>query len=156
MPSDKRFRVMRFRARCAACGNSWASPLLSDQQSNGEFILFGERGRAFAYLGAFTEPAWDAIALVAASIVGPVPDRDWQPAAARLQHVIAACADPVDGERLTMSHVCPSCQSTDVLYGDGEAMGPIEIPIASFDSFMALSPEDRAVRLRELIAGESS
>lgn len=146
-------RVMQFRATCRSCGQSFPVPLLSDQQSYGEFILRGTRGRGAAYLNSFTEPAWDVIAAIV-DTRRSFPQRVSRVHADLLQRVIGACADPIDGERLTLgAFVCPNCLSSDVSYGDGDPMGVVELPSASFAGFMSLSPEQRSACVASILDG---
>jgi hypothetical protein len=148
---EKGYTVMQFRARCRACGESFPFPLVSDQESYGQFILLGERGRAYAYLLAIDNPAWDAIAALVSAATGH-EKLDWMRSGERLQRVVAACADPIGGERLTIGPpICPHCQSRQVSYGDGEPMGVTELPIVSFARFMGLTPAQRAQEVTRLL-----
>ncbi|MEO7456324.1 MAG: hypothetical protein ABIY52_08680 [Gemmatimonadaceae bacterium] len=143
-------RVMQFRARCDGCSETFPIPMLSDF-AYGEFILGGEHGKAFAYLNSFEEPAWTIIR----ELVPPIPQHDWAPAAALFHRVVAACADPVAGERLSMEPaVCPHCRSNRVVISDADALGPTLLPLASFAAFMRLTADERADMVHALIEQE--
>ena len=138
--------VATFRADCQACGHAFPNPLLSDFDY-GECLLRGERGSAVRHLVALTEPAWDVIMEL---FPGPRVTPQGYPDAGRLRWVIARLADPVDGERFLMDITCPRCHSTDVDYGAGESLGTIDVPDATFERFMTLSPAERAAEVESL------
>lgn len=134
-------RVATFEAKCQSCGNVFPSPQLSDF-AYGEFLLTGTDGTVHAHLVAIDNEAW-----AVADPVVPNGDVD------TLQEVVARLADPVDGQPLTMLHICPSCQSNDWAYWGRDRIGSADIPSATFNKFLALQPVQRKQRVRELLDG---
>jgi hypothetical protein len=131
--------ITTFEARCGECGLAFASPSLSDFVY-GEFILSGVSGTAHAHLVAVGNEVCDYISSV-------VPELD----PATFQELIARIADPVNGQRLTMSHVCPGCQSSNWDTWRGQRYGTVSIPSVTFYSFCTLSADQWRTRVLEAL-----
>ena len=133
--------VVLFAAECASCASVFPAPCLGDF-AYGEFIFFGERGTVYVYLNAFSEPAWEIVCSEFMAGDGE-----------KIQSTVAAVADTANGQRLCASHVCPVCYSRNwTRWGELPAVGRIEIGVATFVAFNALSVEDQR-RLIRSIAG---
>jgi len=119
-------------------------PLLSDQQAYGEFIAYGVRGTAAAYLNAF-QPAWDEIAEICGEFIALEHARSGSAAVRGLHFAIGICIDPIDGEglRISMGPTCAACGSSEVDYGDGIRNGQVDLPAATFDKFLAADAKQR-------------
>jgi hypothetical protein len=123
-------------------------PLLGDQ-SYGQFIFHGEKGTVFGYLSSFEEPAWADITgrLQRAGLFTTDKSRaDIE----HLQRVIAASADPINGQTLLLYPICPGCRSRSVEYGDSHPLDVREVPGVAFGGYHALSDQNRRERLRQL------
>ena len=123
-------------------------PLLGDQ-SYGEFIFHGEKGSAFGYLSTIEEPVWTDITARLQQADLFLSDKS-RADIEHLQRVIAAAADPIDGQRLLLYPICPGCRSRSVEYGDSQPLGIREVPGVTFVAYHALSDENRTERLRQL------
>jgi hypothetical protein len=146
--TDTSHRVQFYEASCRHCRRTFPTPLLGDQ-SYGQFIFHGETGSVFGYLSAFEESAWEDITerlqragLFAASRRGADIDH--------FQRVIAASADPINGETLFLFPICPGCHSRSVEYGDSKPLDIREIPSVTFLGYHALSDRNRTERVRQL------
>jgi hypothetical protein len=132
---------------------SFAVPLLSDMESYGEYIVEGEAGTVFAYLCGLTEPAWDVVQGIHASLTRSRFSR-LRGASSRgcLQWVIGRCLDPLDGQTLNVGKrfMCPLCHSDHIAFGDAVRVGFAELPVASSTRFLSLSPSERTSRVRQL------
>ena len=141
-------RVQFYEASCRHCRRTFPVPLLRDQ-SYGQFIFHGEEGSAFGYLSAFEEPAWKDITerLERARLFTTSRSRaDID----HFQRVIAASADPINGQTLLLYPICPGCRSQSVEYGDSKPLDIREIPGVTFRGYHALSDQNRTERLRQL------
>lgn len=142
--------VATFRCVCETCSAEFSAPLLSDSASFGEFIARGRNGKANAYLNSF-EGGWDEVEKVWEKVRESHGSERDEPD--ELQAVIGRCLDPVDGEALSIDGgpVCPSCGSDRVAYGDAARTGEADLPPASFDGFLKLSPKERAKFIRGIL-----
>jgi len=141
-------RVQFYEASCRHCRRTFSIPQLGDQ-SYGQFIFHGEKGSVFGYLSAFEEPAWEDIMgrLEGAGLFTASRSRaDID----HFQRVIAASADPINGQTLFLYPICPGCRSRSVEYGDSNPLDIREIPGVTFRGYHALSDQNRTERLRQL------
>ena len=115
----------------------------------GAFILHGERDTVFGFLSAPNELTWKDIEarLQQRGLLTTSPTRS---AIARLQRVIAASADAINGQRLVPFPVCPSCGSRSVAYGDSKPLDISEVPSVTFGQYQSLSDEMRSQRVEKL------
>jgi hypothetical protein len=143
-------RVQFYEASCHHCRRTFSIPLLGDQ-TYGQFIFHGEKGSVFGYLSASEEPAWEDITerLERAGLLTTPRSR---PDIEHLQRVIAASADPINGETLLLYPICPGCRSRSVEYGDSRPSDTREIPGVTFRDYHALSEQNRTESLRQLWA----
>lgn len=141
------FLVQFYQASCNHCRRTFAMPLLGDQ-SYGQLILFGEKGSVFGYLCTFTERAWENIneRLRREGLLPFSKDRE----DLRLQRVIAALADAINGEKLSVYPICPSCRSDSITYGDSKPLNVREIPIVTFHDYRSLPDAQKTEKLDEL------
>jgi hypothetical protein len=130
-------QIPTFAATCATCGSRFGHPDLGDF-AYGEFILTGESGNGHAYLNAIGNPVVEFVA-------GMIED------ASIIQEVTARLADPVDGQRFTMSHVCPTCRSHEWESWHGERLASEDVAEALFSEFLSLSLDDRKRRILEVL-----
>ena len=127
------------KSKCASCGKVFGSPHLGDF-AYGQAILTGTRGSARAYLHAIDNEACEIVGSL-------IPDADTD----TFWEVVARLADPIDGQSLTMSHVCPYCQSSDVDSWPDTIAGSADVPCATFGAFLTLAAEHQKQRIGELI-----
>lgn len=132
--------IATFESKCASCHSVFAAPWLGEF-AYGEFVLTGMRGNVYALLTAIGNEAWDLVQAV-------VPDVDVD----TFQELLARLADPVNGQSWTMSHVCPRCESHEWTYWGGDRMGNVDVPNATFNTFLALQPVEREQRALQLLA----
>jgi len=142
MAQDPRLRsIATFEATCADCRETFPAPLLGDF-SYGQFLLYGRRGTAYAYLDAPGHPIWE----LADSVI---QSRDGEP----ILRALAAVADPVDGQPLGTDRVCPLCHSRrDWESWPGPRVGSVEIPPVTFAAFDRLADEEKRRLLRKYAA----
>ena len=141
------YRVQFYQGLCNHCRRTFAMPLLGDQ-SYGQFILFGEKGSVCGYLCAFTEPAWEDITQRLRQ-AGLFPDSEHRDIP-RFQDVIAASADAIQGQKLSMLPVCPSCSSDSVTWWDSKPLATREIPVVTFNEYRSLLDSQKNEKLAEL------
>jgi hypothetical protein len=140
--------VQFYEASCRHCQRTLSIPLLGDQ-SYGQFIFHGEKGKVFGYLSSLGEPAWEDITgrLGRAGLFASSKTRA---EIERLQRVIAASADPISGQRLVLLPVCPACRSQSIEYGDSKPLDIRQIPSVTFSGYEILSDMTRTESLRQL------
>lgn len=139
-------RIQFYEASCRHCRRTFSMPLLGDQ-SYGQFIFHGEKGSVFGYLSSFEEPAWaDITGRLQRAGLFTKSRADIE----HLQRVIAASADPIDGQTLLLCPICPGCRSRSVEYGDSQPLDRREIPGVTSGAYHALSDQNRTERLRQL------
>ena len=137
-PASKLRSVALFEAKCGACRQVFGAPSLGDF-AYGQFLLFGERGSAYAYLDAIDHPVW---MLIAAEI--PPSNGD------QILRITAALADRVQEQAFVPDQVCPECCSSQWESWEGKRVGDIEIGDATFVAFHSLSDRVRRRRIRSL------
>lgn len=139
--------IPAYRAWCKGCGEEFRVPILSDF-TYGEFIAHGLAGLVFGYLNAIDSAAWNAIQAIYGELNLPKSD------AARFQHIVGNCLDPIDGQSLSIvsGPRCPRCRSEGIDYRDlpSDRLGSLDVPEASFHQFLALSEPDRRKLIAEL------
>jgi hypothetical protein len=114
-------------------------PLLSDF-SYGEFLFHG-RG-VHGFLDGLSEPAWDDIG-------GRLVDQQLMPETpgtgqiSRMQKVVAAMSDPIDGQQLVNHPVCSHCGSGDVSYGDNFPGEFHELPAVTYTAYQRMTDAQR-------------
>ena len=140
-------RVQFYEASCHDCRLTFSIPLLGDQ-SYGDFIFHGEKGSAFGLLLVAEEPAWKDIEdrLLRA---GLFTTHRTHAEIEHFQRVVAASADPINGQTLLLYPICPGCRSRAIEYGDSKALDIREIPGVTFRGYHALSDQNRTERLRQ-------
>ena len=140
--------VATFRAECKDCGTQFDNPSLGSM-AYGEFIARGDKGTVFAYLPAFGNPGWDKIDGIFKKVF---PKERKSRETDCLQWVIGKCLDPIDGQDLSIvgGTVCPQCQGTNVMDGDELRTGALDLPNATFSSFLALDETSQEQRVRML------
>lgn len=125
---------------CATCGHVFAHPALGDHVY-GEALLCSADGRHFAVANAF-----DALPQRVAALL---PDG----ADARFWPVLAALANPIEGQPLAHGLRCPQCGGSQLRYRDGDRLGAQPVADAGFGAAMALTDVDlQAVISRHLPA----
>jgi hypothetical protein len=140
--------VQFHEASCRHCRRSFAIPLLGDQ-NHGQFIFYGEKGSVFGYLSSLEDPAWVEITerLGRAGLFTSSRSRT---DIDHFQRVVAACADPISGQKLVLLPVCPGCRSRSVEYGASKPLDVREVPGVTFCSYQNLSDQSRMEALRRL------
>jgi hypothetical protein len=114
-----------FRATCAACGERWDEPALSDF-AYGECLLRTADARRFAHVDGFA-----AIPMKVAAALESKP-------AAPLWEVLADLASRVDGAAWLVDLRCPRCGFDDCSLDDRAPVGSLVIPDADFSPLEGL------------------
>jgi hypothetical protein len=141
-------KVRTTETRCAGCNLAFPSPDLGDF-SYGQFIFFGVGGTAHAFYAALECPVWDFIsALVDKHMPASRPEARGQ----CIQHACTIFADRVDGQHWTLRHVCPHCLSQRMTYWGGTELGEVDVPVATFTSFLGLPLDERIARVEQFIS----
>lgn len=113
-------------AKCASCGKVFHHPSFGDF-AYGEEVLCSADGKNYVAATAFSEFAKrvsEVVRLKGGSALWPV---------------LAALADPIDGQTLGHSIRCAHCGSADLEYCGGQKISTTSVPDASFISSMFLS-----------------
>ncbi|WP_071873531.1 hypothetical protein [Atopomonas hussainii] len=129
--------VATFKAACAACGQEFLRPELSDF-AYGDFILCTKSGSDFAHFSVIENPA--------CKLVEPQ-----LPKGVKLTDVMASLADPVSEEPLVSYPVCPTCQSSKLAFWRGEQSGKREVLPATFTQFLELSISEQQLAVQEAV-----
>src|SRR3954468_17629194 len=141
-------RVQFYETSCRDCRRTFPIPLLGDQ-SHGQFIFHGEKGGVFGFLFAIEEQAWkdmDERLGRAGLFLSPPAGPDIE----HFQRVLAACADPINGQKLLVYPICSGCGSRAIDSWDSKPLNVGEIPSVSFRDYQLLSDHKKMERLREL------
>jgi hypothetical protein len=140
-------KVPTFKAKCSACSSEFDSPSLGDF-SYGSFLFTGIDGTAFGVYHSSDSTVWD---LVESMLSGELDEF----ARGRfIQETCATLADPIDNQLLVNRHVCPSCQSSNWEWWEGEKAGFVDVPEVTFARFLSL-PESRQKAAILACIGES-
>jgi hypothetical protein len=141
MPASSNFQpIITFQTTCADCSHTFPAPALSDF-AYAQFLLHGSSGATHAFLDAANEPACD---IVKSHLPSTHPSD-------RFIHVMASIADPIHGQPLTPHLTCPHCHSRRIHARDDNPIETIQLPIATFHDFIAMSPDQQQARIRSLI-----
>ena len=141
-------QVRFFEVSCRDCDRKFGIPLLGDFASCGEFILQGERGDVFGYLSAYEDP-WEDLETRIRRVSG-IRKMTAYSDTSRMHKVIAACADPICGQNLVHTTICPSCHSDRICVGDSTPLQIAEIRYVTFENFGALSERAKMEKVRQL------
>jgi hypothetical protein len=127
-------------ACCAGCGDVFLHPALGDHVY-GEALLCSADGHHVAVANAF-----DALPRrVAALLPDGIDHRFWP--------VLAALADPIDGQPLVHGLRCPQCGGAQLHWHDGERRGTQPVGNAGFAAAAGLSDVDLQAAIdRHLLA----
>lgn len=139
---------------CSHCHQTFLVPHLGDFDY-GQFILYGDRGTAFGYLSALDCPVWAEIESRLSKIAG-LRAFDTKESINRLQEVVAASADRIEGQRLGLMPTCPFCHSHALGYQGPTHPSTREIPVVTFKDLEALPDVARDQRLKECWNSASS
>jgi hypothetical protein len=142
-------RVATFKAKCASCRSEFAHPSLGEL-SYGNFLFTGTNGTVFCYFNALGHPIWDLVDRTLSSVLASA-DRG-----AAIQATCAALADPQDDQSFLNSRVCPSCRSSDWEWWEGEKVGEVEVPDATFNRISSLSRQDQVAAVLACAGGHAA
>jgi hypothetical protein len=145
-------KVATFTAKCGRCRAEFSCPGLGDFVY-GQFLFTGELGTVFAHFAAVRHPVWEFIR----SILTAPGDRsddetEERELGSRIQAACAHFADRIAGQRLVNHRVCPVCQSSDWEWWQGERVGWLEVPAASYNGFLAMPEAERRRLVRDFDA----
>jgi hypothetical protein len=118
-------------AKCASCGQQFSHPSLGDF-AYGEVVFCTSDGRHYAAADAFGEFAQRLKGLI-------VPN-----SSISFWSILASLADPISGQNLAHSIICPNCKSDRLEYWGGQKTGAADVPAATFVTASALSSESLA------------
>jgi len=68
-----------------------------------------------------------------------------------VQRVIAACADSVDGQALTIDPICPHCLAPKVSLTDDYLPDFRTIHVATFRGYSALPQREKMTKIRRIV-----
>jgi len=144
-------QIATFKAICMQCQSVFSIPLLPDQ-AFGEFIAWGENGKAAVYLSAYEDGNWDYIISLYHQVTGG-PLSDIEKETNCVQWLIGRCLDTVEGENLSImgGPVCPACHSHRVGYGNSIKTGGVTLQDATFGQFSSLNKNGQIEHIRELL-----
>ena len=138
---------------CSLCKSEFTFPYDGDM-NYGELYFKGEQGTAFGFYEPLSHPLWEYVEKTINDNTTEELDSDKDHnVGARLQWVIAQCADPIDNQKLTPDITCPQCKSFDIykfeLYHD-EFVEYRDIPRISFHQFQSLSEKTKVEKILNL------
>ena len=127
-----------FTIRCRNCRHVFEVPSLGDM-NYGERYLHGDRGTIHRYVRLLDHP----VLRVVEEVLRPQQSKQWD----RCFRTLAALADPVEGQRLGLTPVCPQCHSDAMSFrkSHGAPAKPRigEVAEATFHAFLALTPQEQ-------------
>ncbi len=139
--------VPLFQAHCDDCDNNFSTPRLSEFEY-GSFIFYGLSGRVFGLFEAIGHPIWQAAELL---IIDRLSEQNKDQSPRSIQEALAKLADPIENNPLTLSRICPVCQSTQNEYDESVKQGEIELPIVTFEKYFAMDVTQRKTFVREFV-----
>ena len=141
-----------YRAICQKCRTKFAFPYTGDM-NYGMLYFFGEQGTAFGFYEPLNHPLWEYVKKTINDNTTEELDSDKDHnVGARLQWVIARCADKIDNQKLTTELLCPQCLSPIITFSHNEFVEYRNIARVSFLDFEGLSGEDKTTKILNLYA----
>lgn len=126
--------VATFQAKCRDCSHVFDHPSLGEH-AYGEVLLCSNNGLAYVWVSAFS-----VLPKKVASLMPNARAEDfWK--------IVAALADPVEGQKLGSGVHCTSCSSGVLEFWEGERLGSMEIAEGTFHAAEAWSPEELEQRV---------
>jgi len=133
--------ISTFQAKCHQCSASFSHPSLGDF-SYGENLFFTGDGKHSVYANAF-----DEFPKKVRQLLGDEdPSQFW--------NVLASLADPISEQPLIQKLVCPHCGSTSLESWNGNRVGSLSVPPASFQGSSQLNDNDLSRRIQKALGND--
>lgn len=126
-------QISTFEAKCASCGKTFEHPSLGPVY--GELMLCSTDGKHYAWASAFSELPQKLSAL----LPGASAKMFWR--------AVAHLADPISEQKLADQIHCSHCASSNIEFWEGERIGVMSVPEASFRDASALSAQELQLRV---------